>query len=139
MGGGKAAVGSDIQDGYYVEPTLLKGTNDMRVFQEEIFGPTLGVTTFKDEAEALAIANDTQYGLGAGVWTRDNNRAYRMGRGIQAGRVWVNCYHAYPAHAAFGGYKKSGIGRETHKVALQHYQQTKNILVSHDTNPLGFF
>ena len=139
MGGGKAVVGSDIQDGYYVEPTLLKGTNDMRVFQEEIFGPTLGVTTFKDEAEALAIANDTQYGLGAGVWTRDNNRAYRMGRGIQAGRVWVNCYHAYPAHAAFGGYKKSGIGRETHKVALQHYQQTKNILVSHDTNPLGFF
>jgi aldehyde dehydrogenase len=139
MGGGKAVVGSDIENGYYIEPTLLKGTNDMRVFQEEIFGPTLGVTTFKDEAEALAIANDTQYGLGAGVWTRDNNRAYRMGRGIQAGRVWVNCFHAYPAHAAFGGYKKSGIGRETHKVALQHYQQTKNILVSHDTNPLGFF
>jgi acyl-CoA reductase-like NAD-dependent aldehyde dehydrogenase len=139
IGGGKATVGSDISGGYYIEPTLLKGTNDMRVFQEEIFGPTLGVTTFKDEAEALSIANDTQYGLGAGVWTRDNNRAYRMGRGIQAGRVWVNCYHAYPAHAAFGGYKKSGIGRETHKVALQHYQQTKNLLISHDTNPLGFF
>jgi aldehyde dehydrogenase len=111
----------------------------MRVFREEIFGPTLGITTFKDEAEALAIANDTEYGLGAGVWTRDTNRAFRMGRGIQAGRVWMNCYHAYPAHAAFGGYKKSGIGRETHKVALEHYQQTKNLLVSYDINPLGFF
>jgi aldehyde dehydrogenase len=111
----------------------------MRVFQEEIFGPTLGITTFKDEAEALAIANDTEYGLGAGVWTRDMNRAFRMGRGIQAGRVWTNCYHAYPAHAAFGGYKKSGIGRETHKLALDHYQQTKNLLVSYDINPLGFF
>jgi aldehyde dehydrogenase len=139
MGGNKATVGSDISGGYYVEPTLLKGTNDMRVFQEEIFGPTLSIATFKDEAEALSIANDTPYGLGAGLWTRDNNRAFRMGRGIQAGRVWVNCYHAYPAHAAFGGYKKSGIGRETHKVALEHYQQTKNLLVSHDTNPLGFF
>jgi aldehyde dehydrogenase len=139
MGGNKAAVGSDIAGGYYVEPTLLKGTNDMRVFQEEIFGPTLGVTTFKDEAEALAIANATEYGLGAGVWTRDTNRAFRMGRGIKAGRVWMNCYHAYPAHAAFGGYKKSGIGRETHKMALEHYQQTKNMLVSHDINPLGFF
>ncbi|MEM1111374.1 MAG: aldehyde dehydrogenase family protein [Pseudomonadota bacterium] len=139
FGGGKAAVGSDIAGGYYVEPTLLKGSNDMRVFQEEIFGPTLGVTTFKDEAEALAIANNTDYGLGAGVWTRDTNLAFRMARNIQAGRVWMNCYHAYPAHAAFGGYKKSGIGRETHKSALEHYQQTKNMLVSHDINPLGFF
>ena len=111
----------------------------MRVFQEEICGPTLGVTTFKDEDEALSIANATEYGLGAGVWTRDTNLAFRMGRGIKAGRVWMNCYHAYPAHAAFGGYKKSGIGRETHKMALEHYQQTKNMLVSHDINPLGFF
>lgn len=139
MGGEKAAVGSDIAGGYYVQPTLLQGTNDMRVFQEEIFGPTLGVTSFEDEAEALAIANATEYGLGAGVWTRDTNRAFRMGRGIKAGRVWMNCYHAYPAHAAFGGYKKSGIGRETHKMALEHYQQTKCMLVSHDINPLGFF
>jgi aldehyde dehydrogenase len=139
MGGGKATVGSDIAGGYYVQPTLLKGSNDMRVFQEEIFGPTLGITTFRDEAEALAVANATDYGLGAGVWTRDTNRAFRMGRSIQAGRVWMNCYHAYPAHAAFGGYKKSGIGRETHKVALEHYQQTKNMLVSYDTQPLGFF
>jgi aldehyde dehydrogenase len=139
MGGEKAAVGSDISGGYYIQPTLLQGTNDMRVFQEEIFGPTLGVTTFKNEAEALAIANATEYGLGAGVWTRDTNRAFRMGRGIKAGRVWLNCYHAYPAHAAFGGYKKSGIGREGHKMALEHYQQTKNMLVSHDISPLGFF
>jgi aldehyde dehydrogenase len=139
MGGDKAAVGSDIAGGYYVQPTLLKGSNDMRVFQEEIFGPVVGVTTFKTEEEALKIANDTDFGLGSGVWTRDMNRAYRMGRGIKAGRVWTNCYHAYPAHAAFGGYKKSGIGRETHKVALEHYQQTKNLLVSYDTNPLGFF
>ena len=139
MGGDKAAVGSDIAGGYYVQPTLLQGTNDMRVFQEEIFGPTLGITSFKTEEEALAIANATEYGLGAGVWTRDTNRAFRMARGIKAGRVWMNCYHAYPAHAAFGGYKKSGIGRETHKMALEHYQQTKNMLVSHDTNPLGFF
>jgi aldehyde dehydrogenase len=122
-----------------VQPTLLLGTNNMRVFQEEIFGPVVGVTTFKDEAEALAIANDTEFGLGAGLWTRDMNRAYRMGRAIQAGRVWTNCYHAYPAHAAFGGYKKSGIGRETHKRALEHYQQTKNLLVSYSTSPLGFF
>lgn len=139
LGGERAVVDSDIAGGFYVQPTLLKGTNDMRVFQEEIFGPTLGVTTFKDEAEALAIANATEYGLGAGVWTRDTNRAFRMGRGIKAGRVWMNCYHAYPAHAAFGGYKKSGIGRETHKMALEHYQQTKNLLVSYDTSPLGFF
>jgi aldehyde dehydrogenase len=111
----------------------------MRVFQEEIFGPVVGVTTFKDEAEALAIANDTEFGLGAGVWTRDINRAYRMGRAIKAGRVWTNCYHLYPAHAAFGGYKKSGVGRETHKMMLDHYQQTKNLLVSYDINPLGFF
>jgi len=139
MGGGKAEVASDLAGGYYVQPTLVKGRNDMRVFQEEIFGPTLAITTFKDEAEATAIANHTIYGLGAGVWTRDSNRAFRMSRAIQAGRVWVNCYHAYPAHAAFGGYKKSGIGRETHKMALDHYQQTKNVLVSHSTNPLGFF
>jgi len=139
MGGAQATVGSDIAGGYYVQPTLLKGNNDMRVFQEEIFGPTLGITTFKDEAEALKLANATEYGLGAGVWTRDTNRAFRMGRGIKAGRVWMNCYHAYPAHAAFGGYKKSGIGRETHKVALDHYQQTKNLLVSYDINPMGFF
>lgn len=139
LGGERAVVDSDIAGGFYIQPTLLQGTNDMRVFQEEIFGPTLGVTTFKDEAEALAIANATEYGLGAGVWTRDTNRAFRMGRGIKAGRVWMNCYHAYPAHAAFGGYKKSGIGRETHKMALEHYQQTKNLLVSYDINPLGFF
>lgn len=128
-----------LENGFYVQPTLLLGNNSMRVFQEEIFGPVVGVTTFKDEAEALAIANDTEFGLGAGVWTRDMNRAWRMGRGIKAGRVWTNCYHAYPAHAAFGGYKKSGIGRETHKRALEHYQQTKNLLVSYSTSPLGFF
>ncbi len=139
MGGGKADVGGDLAGGYYVQPTLLKGRNDMRVFQEEIFGPTLAITTFKDEEEAIGIANHTIYGLGAGVWTRDSNRAFRMSRAIQAGRVWVNCYHAYPAHAAFGGYKKSGIGRETHKMALNHYQQTKNVLVSHGIDPLGFF
>tara|TARA_R110002110_G_scaffold413729_1_gene641581 strand:+ start:65344 stop:66864 length:1521 start_codon:yes stop_codon:yes gene_type:complete len=139
LGGSRANVSGPLSKGFYVEPTLLKGTNEMRVFQEEIFGPTLGITTFEDEAEALAIANGTEYGLGAGVWTRDVNKAFRMGRGIQAGRVWMNCYHAYPAHAAFGGYKKSGIGRETHKLALEHYQQTKNLLVSYDVNPLGFF
>jgi len=138
-GGAAAALEGDLQTGYYIQPTVFKGHNKMRVFQEEIFGPVISVTTFKDEAEALAIANDTEFGLGAGVWTRDMNRAYRMGRGIQAGRVWTNCYHAYPAHAAFGGYKKSGIGRETHKVALEHYQQTKNLLVSYATSPLGFF
>ncbi|HBP79889.1 MAG TPA: aldehyde dehydrogenase, partial [Halomonas sp.] len=113
--------------------------NKMRVFQEEIFGPVVAVTTFKDEEEALAIANDTEFGLGAGVWSRDINVAFRMGRGIQAGRVWTNCYHQYPAHVAFGGYKKSGVGRETHKMALGHYQQTKSLLVSYDINPLGFF
>jgi aldehyde dehydrogenase len=139
IGGDRAKLTGDLADGYYIQPTLFKGHNDMRIFREEIFGPVLAVTTFKDEAEALAIANDTQYGLGAGVWSRDGNRAYRMGRGIQAGRVWTNCYHAYPAHAAFGGYKESGIGRETHKVMLDHYQQTKNLLVSYNPNKLGFF
>ena len=138
-GGAAEKLEGSLATGYYIQPTLLKGTNKMRVFQEEIFGPVIGVTTFKDEAEALAIANDTEYGLGAGVWTRDINRAYRMGRGIKAGRVWTNCYHLYPAHAAFGGYKKSGVGRETHKMMLDHYQQTKNLLVSYDINPLGFF
>ncbi len=137
--GGQIASVIGFGEGYYIEPTILKGTNQMRIFQEEIFGPVISVTTFKDEAEALEIANDTHFGLGAGVWTRDNNRAYRMGRGIQAGRVWVNCYHHYPAHAAFGGYKKSGVGRENHKMMLDHYQQTKNMLVSYDINPLGFF
>ncbi|WP_159203056.1 aldehyde dehydrogenase family protein, partial [Klebsiella pneumoniae] len=123
----------------YIQPTLLQGHNKMRVFQEEIFGPVIAITSFKDEAEALALANDTEYGLGAGIWTRDQNLAYRMGRNIQAGRIWINCYHAYPAHAAFGGYKKSGIGRETHKMMLNHYQNTKNLLISYDVNPLGFF
>ncbi|MCV6609948.1 MAG: aldehyde dehydrogenase [Amphritea sp.] len=139
MGGGIQQLEGDLGSGYYIEPTLIKGDNSMRVFQEEIFGPVVSVTTFKDEAEALAIANDTEFGLGAGVWTRDTNTAYRMGRGIQAGRVWMNCYHLYPAHAAFGGYKKSGVGRETHKMVLEHYQQTKNMLVSYSANPLGFF
>jgi aldehyde dehydrogenase len=138
-GGVTAALPGEHNNGYYVSPTILKGTNDMRVFQEEIFGPVISVTTFKDEAEALAIANDSEYGLGAGVWTRDMNLAQRMGRKIEAGRVWINCYHAYPAHAAFGGYKRSGIGRETHQVAISHYQNTKNLLVSYDINPLGFF
>ncbi len=139
MGGEVEKVVGGYESGYYIQPTLLKGMNRMRVFQEEIFGPVVSTATFKDEAEALAIANDTDFGLGAGVWTRDMNLSYRMGRGIQAGRVWTNCYHQYPAHAAFGGYKKSGVGRETHKVALDHYQQTKNLLVSYDVNPLGFF
>ncbi|MBY8233127.1 aldehyde dehydrogenase [Vibrio fluvialis] len=138
-GGEVAQQQGDISQGYYIQPTMLGGHNKMRVFQEEIFGPVIAITTFKDEAEALAIANDTEYGLGAGVWTRDTNLAYRMGRNIEAGRVWINCYHAYPAHAAFGGYKKSGIGRETHKMMLDHYQNTKNLLVSYDVNPLGFF
>jgi aldehyde dehydrogenase len=138
-GGKVEKLEGDLSTGYYIQPTLLKGNNKMRVFQEEIFGPVVSVTTFKDEAEALAIANDTEFGLGAGLWTRDINRAYRVGRAIKAGRVWTNCYHLYPAHAAFGGYKKSGVGRETHKIALEHYQQTKNLLVSYDINPLGFF
>ncbi len=138
-GGQVEHLGGDLASGYYIQPTLLKGHNKMRIFQEEIFGPVVAVTTFKDEAEALEIANDTEFGLGAGLWTRDINRAYRMGRCIQAGRVWTNCYHLYPAHAAFGGYKKSGVGRETHKMMLNHYQQTKNLLISYDINPLGFF
>ncbi len=138
-GGKRAHLEGELAQGYYVEPTILEGHNKMRVFQEEIFGPVVSVTPFKDEAEALHIANDTLYGLGAGVWTRNGNRAYRMGRAIQAGRVWTNCYHTYPAHAAFGGYKQSGIGRENHKMMLDHYQQTKNVLVSYSTKPLGFF
>jgi aldehyde dehydrogenase len=139
IGGNAAKLEGELAGGYYVQPTLFKGDNSMRIFREEIFGPVLAVTTFKDEADAMQIANDTPYGLGAGVWTRDGSRAYRFGRGIQAGRVWTNCYHAYPAHATFGGYKESGIGRETHKVMLDHYQQTKNLLVSYDPNKLGFF
>ncbi|TXZ74025.1 aldehyde dehydrogenase [Vibrio mimicus] len=140
--GAEVLLGGSVADfggGYYIQPTIFKGNNSMRVFQEEIFGPVISVTTFKDEAEAIRVANDTEYGLGAGLWTRDVNRAYRVGRAIQAGRVWTNCYHLYPAHSAFGGYKKSGIGRETHKMMLDHYQQTKNLLVSYDINPLGFF
>lgn len=139
LGGDKEQLNNDLSAGYYIQPTLIKGHNKMRVFQEEIFGPVVSVTTFKDEAEALAIANDSEFGLGAGLWTRDMNRAYRMGRGLEAGRVWTNCYHHYPAHAAFGGYKKSGVGRENHKMMLNHYQQTKNMLVSYDINPMGFF
>jgi len=138
-GGNVAKLNSGLENGYYIEPTVFKGNNKMRIFQEEIFGPVVSVTTFKDEAEALEIANDTLYGLGAGVWSRDADLAFRMGRGIQAGRVWTDCYHAYPAHAAFGGYKQSGIGRENHKMMLDHYRQTKNLLVSYDPNKLGFF
>jgi aldehyde dehydrogenase len=129
----------ELSGGYYIKPTVFEGHNKMRVFQEEIFGPVVSVTTFNTPAEALEIANDTLYGLGSGIWTRDLNMAYRFGRGIKAGRVWTNCFHAYPAHAAFGGYKKSGIGRETHKMMLDHYQQTKNVLVSYSTKALGFF
>jgi aldehyde dehydrogenase len=139
IGGEQAKLASPLDGGFYVQPTILQGNNKMRVFQEEIFGPVVSVTTFKDQEEALAIANDTLYGLGAGVWSRDANTCYRMGRAIQAGRVWTNCYHAYPAHAAFGGYKQSGIGRETHKMMLDHYQQTKNLLVSYSPKALGFF
>ncbi len=139
IGGGAAQMSGALQDGFYVQPTIFRGHNKMRIFQEEIFGPVLAVTTFKDEAEALELANDTLYGLGSGVWSRDGARAYRMGRGIKAGRVWTNCYHLYPAHAAFGGYKQSGIGRETHKMMLDHYQQTKNLLVSYSPDKLGFF
>jgi aldehyde dehydrogenase len=138
-GGGQARLEGDLAGGYYVQPTVFKGHNKMRIFQEEIFGPVVSVTTFKDDEEALSIANDTLYGLGAGIWSRDANRCYRFGRAIQAGRVWTNCYHAYPAHAAFGGYKQSGIGRETHKMMLDHYQQTKNMLVSYSPKKLGFF
>ena len=138
-GGDRAHVGGEFEQGYFYQPTVLKGDNHMRVFQEEIFGPVLAVTTFSGEHEALEIANDTLYGLGAGVWTRDGARAYRMGRAIKAGRVWTNCYHMYPAGAAFGGYKVSGIGRETHKMMLEHYSQTKNLLVSYDPKPMGFF
>jgi len=138
-GGEQSHLEGELAGGYYVKPTVFAGTNKMRIFQEEIFGPVVSVTTFKDDAEALEIANDTLYGLGAGVWTRDANRAYRFGRGIQAGRVWTNCYHAYPAHAAFGGYKQSGIGRENHRMMLDHYQQTKNMLVSYAPKKLGFF
>ncbi len=138
-GGERAHLGGDLEGGYYFEPTVFKGTNDMRIFQEEIFGPVLAVTTFRSEAEALEIANDTLYGLGAGVWTRDTSKAFRMGRAIKAGRVWTNCYHLYPAHAAFGGYKSSGVGRENHKMMLDHYSQTKCLLVSYDPNALGFF
>jgi len=139
IGGKRAHLGGELEGGYYFEPTVFKGRNDMRIFQEEIFGPVLAVTTFKDEAEALHIANDTMYGLGAGVWTRDTAKAYRMGRAIKAGRVWTNCYHLYPAHAAFGGYKVSGVGRENHRMMLDHYSQTKCLLVSYDPKPMGFF
>lgn len=138
-GGRRKVLDGGLGAGYYLEPTILFGKNSMRVFQEEIFGPVLAVTTFKDIDEALALANDTDYGLGAGVWSRNGNIAYHMGRNIQAGRVWTNCYHAYPAHAAFGGYKQSGIGRETHKMMLEHYQQTKCLLVSYSEKPLGLF
>ena len=138
-GGAAAELGGDLAGGFYIQPTILKGHNKMRVFQEEIFGPVVSVTSFKDADDALSIANDTMYGLGAGVWSRDMNTCYRFGRAIQAGRVWVNNYHAYPAHAAFGGYKQSGIGRENHKMMLDHYQQTKNMLVSYSPDKLGFF
>ena len=139
IGGHRPDLGPELEGGYYFEPTVFKGHNKMRIFQEEIFGPVLAVTTFATDEEALEIANDTLYGLGAGVWTRDANRAYRMGRAIKAGRVWTNCYHQYPAHAAFGGYKASGVGRENHKMMLDHYSQTKCLLVSYDPKPMGFF
>jgi aldehyde dehydrogenase len=138
-GGGRADRGGPLSAGYYVQPTVFEGHNRMRIFQEEIFGPVLSVTRFSNDDDALEIANDTLYGLGAGVWTRDGTRAYRFGRAIKAGRVWTNCYHAYPAHAAFGGYKQSGIGRENHRMMLDHYQQTKNLLVSYSPKKLGFF
>ena len=138
-GGERLRAGGEINDGFFIKPTLLFGKNDMRVFQEEIFGPVASVTTFKDVEDAIRIANDSEFGLGAGVWSRNGMQAYHMGRAIQAGRVWTNCYHLYPAHAAFGGYKKSGIGRETHKMALSNYQQTKNLLVSYNPKALGFF
>jgi aldehyde dehydrogenase len=138
-GGERNYLGGDLAEGYYVTPTVFEGTNSMRIFQEEIFGPVVSVTSFADEDDALKVANDTLYGLGSGVWTRDGAQAYRAGREIQAGRVWTNCYHAYPAHAAFGGYKQSGVGRETHLMMLEHYQQTKNLLVSYSPKALGFF
>ena len=144
--GAKALIGGEalkhsgeLSGGYYIAPTVLEGENNMRCFQEEIFGPVLAAITFKNEEEALTLGNDTLYALGAGVWSRDGTRCYRMGRGIKAGRVWTNCYHHYPAHAAFGGYKQSGIGRENHKMMLEHYQQTKNLLVSYSPKALGFF
>jgi aldehyde dehydrogenase len=137
--GGDVYTGDAPEGGYYIQPTIFRGVNEMRVFQEEIFGPVTSLTTFTDEANAIEIANDTLYGLGAGVWTRDAHELYHVPREIKAGRVWVNCYHLYPAHAAFGGYKKSGIGRETHKMMLSHYQQTKNMLISYDKNAMGFF
>ncbi|MFO0619086.1 MAG: aldehyde dehydrogenase family protein [Polyangiaceae bacterium] len=139
LGGERARLGGALEEGYYVQPTIFRGHNKMRVFQEEIFGPVVSLTSFRDFDDAIASAHDTLYGLGAGVWTRDGTQAYRAGRAIHAGRVWTNCYHLYPAHAAFGGYKQSGIGRETHKMMLDHYQQTKNLLVSYDPNPMGFF
>jgi aldehyde dehydrogenase len=139
VGGNRMHLGGELEGGFYMEPTVFVGDNTMRVFQEEIFGPCVSVTTFKDEAEAVKIANDTLYGLGAGVWTRDINRAYRTGRAIKAGRVWTNCYHMYPAHAAFGGYKQSGIGRENHKMMLAHYQQTKNLLINYKPEAMGLF
>ncbi|VAW18820.1 Aldehyde dehydrogenase [hydrothermal vent metagenome] len=139
IGGGAPELDNKTTGGYYVQPTVFKGTNDMRVFQEEIFGPVLAVTTFKNDEEALEIANDTLYGLGAGVWSRSMHTCYRFGRALQAGRVWTNCYHLYPAHAAFGGYKQSGVGRENHLMMLANYQQTKNMLVSYSPNKLGFF
>jgi aldehyde dehydrogenase len=138
-GGGAKKLKGDLGKGFYIQPTIFKGHNKMRIFQEEIFGPVLSVCTFKDEAEALEIANDTMYGLGAGVWTRDAHQLYQIPRAIKAGRVWVNCYHDYPAHAPFGGYKKSGFGRENHLMMLNHYRQTKNMLISYDKNKLGFF
>jgi aldehyde dehydrogenase len=138
-GGERTELGGDLNGGYYVAPTIFTGHNAMRVFQEEIFGPVVAVTSFTDYDDAMNIANDTLYGLGAGVWSRDGNTAYRAGRDIKAGRVWTNCYHAYPAHAAFGGYKQSGIGRENHKMMLDHYQQTKNLLVSYNNKAQGFF
>jgi aldehyde dehydrogenase len=138
-GGERAELGGDLSGGYYMQPTIFSGNNKMRIFQEEIFGPVVTVASFTDYEDALGMANDTLYGLGAGVWSRDGNTAYRAGRDIQAGRVWVNCYHVYPPHAAFGGYKQSGFGRETHKMALDHYQQTKNLLVSYSDKAVGLF
>ncbi|MCW2495199.1 aldehyde dehydrogenase family protein, partial [Jatrophihabitans sp.] len=138
-GGERSDLGGELAGGYYVQPTVFEGNNSMRIFQEEIFGPVLALTRFDDEADAIKIANDTLYGLGAGVWSRDGSQAYRAGREIQAGRVWTNTYHQYPAHAAFGGYKQSGIGRENHKMMLDHYQQTKNLLVSYAPKAMGFF